>query len=210
MPEVMMHLVGNQLAGQIELPTDSRRLVIFAHGSGSSRHSPRNQAVAKALNDAKIATCLFDLLTLEEEQIDNLTGELRFNIPFLSERLIQVTNWLLTKYQNEGFSYGYFGSSTGAAAALMASVSCRQIQAVVSRGGRPDLAEDYLGRAHAATLLIVGANDPIVIELNTAALSKLSVEKELAIIPTATHLFEEPGTLDQVIELAKQWFLTYL
>lgn len=184
---------------------------MFAHGSGSSRHSPRNRYVAQLLNQAQLATLLVDLLTAEEEAIDLRTAQLRFDIGLLAARLAGVTDWLVQYPDTRLLQVGYFGASTGAAAALVAAAERpAAIGAVVSRGGRPDLAGPYLPRVRAPTLLIVGGNDLQVIELNRAAFDQLRCEKELAIIPGATHLFEEPGALDQVAQLAREWFQRYL
>ncbi|MEZ2127193.1 MULTISPECIES: dienelactone hydrolase family protein [unclassified Sinorhizobium] len=199
------------LEGNLSLPVDARGLVLFAHGSGSSRHSPRNRHVAKRLNDANLATLLIDLLTAEEEPIDQVTAELRFNLELLSNRLIHATDWLAASGDTSTLRLGYFGSSTGAGAALMAAAERPdQAAAVVSRGGRPDLAAAALPRVRAPTLLVVGGADTQVIALNRSALAALHCEKKLAIVPGATHLFEEPGALDQVADLAIQWFLSHL
>jgi putative phosphoribosyl transferase len=206
MPEIVIDIDGASLPGNIQIPEGSHQLIIFAHGSGSSRFSPRNQYVAKALNRAGMATCLFDLLTAEEEQVDIVTREFRFDIAMLSRRLAAVTNWLQVNYSPYQFHFGYFGSSTGAAAALVASTECNQVRAIVSRGGRVDLAGKYLAKVTAATLMVVGGYDDEVIALNRDALNKLHAVKELTIIPQASHLFEEPGALDKVIELAIAWF----
>jgi dienelactone hydrolase len=185
--------------------------VLFAHGSGSSRHSPRNQFVARTLNDAGLATLLFDLLTQEEEAIDMQTRELRFNIHLLAERLGHATKWAKQQQQTCDLQIGYFGSSTGGAAALVAAVDVPQdVGAVVSRGGRPDLAGEALPKVQAPTLLIVGGNDDIVIELNEQARDRMRCEVKLEIIPGATHLFEEPGTLEKVAKLASDWFVKHL
>ena len=181
--------------------------MLFAHGSGSSRHSPRNQFVARTLNEAGLATLLFDLLTPEEEAIDMQTREHRFNIDLLAVRLGHATKWAKQQEQTSNLGLGYFGSSTGAAAALMAAVDAPQnVDAVVSRGGRPDLAGEALPKVKAPTLLIVGGNDDIVIELNEQARDKMRCEVKLEIIPGATHLFEEPAALEKVAQLASQWF----
>ena len=199
------------LEGNLNLPEGARGIVLFAHGSGSSRHSPRNRYVAQLLNQASFATLLVDLLTAEEEAIDLRTAQLRFDIGFLAERLAGVTDWLARHPDTQPLRIGYFGASTGAAAALVAAAERpAAIGAVVSRGGRPDLAGPYLPRVRAPTLLIVGGNDFQVIELNRAAFAQLRCEKELAIVPGATHLFEEPGALDQVAQLAREWFQQYL
>jgi putative phosphoribosyl transferase len=199
-----------RLNGDLTIPADAQGLVLFAHGSGSSRLSPRNRYVAGMLQESGIATLLFDLLTPDEEQEDYFTGHLRFNIDLLAERLALVTRWLLEQNQPRDFELGYFGASTGAAAALMAAAELgERIQAVVSRGGRPDLAGEALPRVKAATLLIVGGDDHVVIELNEQAHTWLRAEKELKIIPGATHLFEERGALEQVARLASDWFLNH-
>jgi putative phosphoribosyl transferase len=197
-----------EVEGTLELAGDGGALAIFAHGSGSSRHSPRNREVAAAFRDAGIGTLLFDLLTTEEETIDNVTARLRFAIPMLSTRLEAATEWAIAQHENsDGIAVGFFGASTGAAAALIAAANLRErVSAVVSRGGRPDLAGDALPRVTAPTLLIVGERDQEVIVLNEQALSQLRCEKDLAIVPGATHLFEEPGALDQVAQLAIGWF----
>jgi dienelactone hydrolase len=199
-----------RLHGDLTVPGDARGLVLFAHGSGSSRLSPRNRRVADVLHRSGVATLLFDLLTPDEEQEDYFTGQLRFNIELLAERLVLVTRWLAARNDTNDLSFGYFGASTGAAAALIAAAELEDlIQAVVLRGGRPDLAGDALPRVRAATLLIVGGEDHVVIELNQQAHSWLRSEKELKIIPGATHLFEEPGALPQVARLAADWFLNH-
>ncbi|AKB31197.1 hypothetical protein MSSIH_0507 [Methanosarcina siciliae HI350] len=182
------------------------------HGSGSSRHSPRNQYVAKELQRGGLGTLLFDLLTVEEERVDMLTRHLRFDIDLLSKRLIDTTNWLLHNPDTEELNIGYFGSSTGAAAALIAAKEHSEtVKAVVSRGGRPDLAESAMMYVKAPTLLIVGGEDTQVIDMNRWALERTTMpEKELKIVPGATHLFEEPGTLEEVARLAREWFKKYL
>jgi dienelactone hydrolase len=182
-------------------------MVLFAHGSGSGRFSPRNRYVAGELRRRLLATVLIDLLTEQEEGVDALTRELRFNIPLLTERIVAATNWLHRNDQTKYLKVGYFGASTGAAAALAAAAAFGDcISAVVSRGGRPDLAEDKLPAVKAATLLIVGGNDPAVRDLNQKALAKLGGQRELVIVPGASHLFEEPGKLEEVAELAGKWF----
>jgi dienelactone hydrolase len=197
--------------GNLAVPSDARGIVLFAHGSGSSRFSSRNRYVAKEFNAQKIATLLFDLLTNEEDQEDIVTAEYRFNINLLAERLIGATEWLKRDPQTKNLVFGYFGASTGAAAALIAAAKLpNDIAAVVSRGGRPDLAADYLPRVAAPTLLLVGGLDTEVIELNRQAMAQMSAEKKLVIIPGATHLFEEPGKLEEVAKLATDWFLRYL
>jgi putative phosphoribosyl transferase len=197
--------------GNLTLPSDTKGVVLFAHGSGSSRFSPRNQCVAKEFNKAGIGTLLFDLLTQEEESEDTFTGEYRFNIPLLSERLIAATMSLRNTPQTKKLGFGYFGASTGAAAALIAAAKLpREIKAVVSRGGRPDLAREYLSSVVAPTLLLVGGLDTEVIELNQLAMNQMTKVKELIIVPEATHLFEEPGALEKVAKFSITWFLRYL
>ena len=199
------------LEGELNIPQGARGLVIFAHGSGSSRHSPRNQSVARTIREGGVGTLLFDLLTQEEEAVDIHTRHLRFDIALLAERLRDAAIWAKEEPATRDLRLGYFGSSTGAAAALVAAaVLGDEIGAVVSRGGRPDLAGQYLPRVTAPTLLIVGSLDEPVIQLNEEAFAKLRCVKEMRIIPGATHLFEEPGTLEQVAQLATQWFGKYL
>ena len=199
------------LSGNLTIPENARALVLFAHGSGSSRHSPRNQFVARLLNRASLGTLLFDLLTPEEEALDIYTREHRFNIGLLAERLVHATKWARQQKETRDLHIGYFGSSTGGAAALVAAADLRQdVGAVVSRGGRPDLAGDALPKVQAATLLIVGGNDGIVIELNEMARDQMRCEVKLDIIPGATHLFEEPGALEQVAKLASDWFVDHI
>ena len=197
-----------KLEGELNLPPDASSLVLFAHGSGSSRHSPRNQFVARTLRGhGATGTLLFDLLTAEEERAEAYTRHLRFNIPLLAERLIAVTRWALDKVTTRDLNVGYFGSSTGAAAALVAAAELGSaIGAVVSRDGRPDLAGDSLARVNAPTLLIVGGNDKQVISLNEEAYYLLHCERALRIVPGASHLFEEPGTLEKVANMAAEWF----
>ena len=195
------------LDGDLVVPKRAQGLVVFAHGSGSSRHSPRNRAVAEYFQRDGFGTLLFDLLTAEEEASEVHTRQLRFDITMLAERLLAATAWVTEQEVAQGLSIGLFGSSTGAAAALVAAAELGDtIGAVVSRGGRPDLAGGALGRVTAPTLLIVGERDVPVIELNEQALEHLNCEKDLKIVPKATHLFEEPGTLDQVAQLASKWF----
>jgi dienelactone hydrolase len=202
--------VGNDvLHGNLDVPNAAAGVVIFAHGSGSSRLSPRNTRVARELREHGLGTLLFDLLTETEERDDAYSRRWRFDIPLLAERLAAVTRWL-TGYPGIPASLGYFGASTGAAAALVAAAQCPEIiAAVVSRGGRPDLAGESLDRVRAPTLLVVGARDPTVLELNERALEALRCEKQLIVVPNATHLFEEPGTLDTVARHAAQWFVTH-
>jgi dienelactone hydrolase len=200
------------LAGDLTLPQGARGLVIFAHGSGSSRLSPRNRMVARKLQDGGFGTLLFDLLTPREEAVDAVGGQLRFDILFLAARLEAATDWAAAQAFARSRALGYFGASTGAAAALVASVRRPgQVAAVVSRGGRPDLAGQLLREVVAPTLLIVGAADPAVLRLNRAALASLGChDKELAVVPGATHLFEEPGTLERAADLAGGWFARHL
>jgi dienelactone hydrolase len=199
------------LEGNLSIPQGTRGIVLFAHGSGSSRHSPRNRHVARILQEGRFATLLLDLLTPEEEEIDSITAQLRFDIGLLAGRLIGATKWLAEDPLTRPFRTGYFGASTGAAAALIAAAELpARVGAVVSRGGRPDLAGTALERVQAATLLIVGGNDVQVIALNRQALAQLRCEKQLVIVPGATHLFEEPGALDDVARLATDWFDRHL
>jgi putative phosphoribosyl transferase len=199
------------LDGNLTLPEGSHAIVLFAHGSGSSRHSPRNRYVARLLNEANLSTLLIDLLTLDEEVIDARTAQLRFDIGLLAERLVAATDWLTQFPDTRQLRIGYFGASTGAAAALAAAaLRTDVVGAVVSRGGRPDLAGAALMRVQAPTLLIVGENDGQVIQLNREALAQLRCEKQLMIVPGATHLFEEPGALDVVALLASDWFERHL
>lgn len=199
------------LEGALGIPSGAVGIVLFAHGSGSSRHSPRNRSVAQALREGGLATLLIDLLTADEEAVDMVTAQLRFDIGLLADRLVGVTDWLGQYAATRHLRIGYFGASTGAAAALVAAAERPNvIRAIVSRGGRPDLAGPVLSRVHAPTLLIVGGRDEPVIEMNQYALDQLHVEKQLEIVPGATHLFEESGTLQQVAYLAQQWFTQYL
>lgn len=198
------------LQGLLRIPRDERGIVLFAHGSGSSRFSPRNTYVANVLCNAGVATLLFDLLTADEEEIDAVTAELRFDIPLLTDRLVSATRWTLEQPHLKDLAIGYFGSSTGAAAALAAAARVPEVAAVVSRGGRPDLAGPALKKVRAATLLIVGGDDRQVLALNESALAQLSCEARLEIVPDATHLFAEPGALEQVASLAAAWFARHL
>lgn len=199
------------LEGDLAIPAGASGIVIFAHGSGSSRHSPRNRRVAEVIREAGLGTLLFDLLTPEEETVDLYTRHLRFNIELLAERLIQATRWVANQDETRNLSLGYFGASTGAAAALIAAARLgEKIGAIVSRGGRPDLAGAALPLVKSPTLLIVGGHDHPVIELNERAYEQIRCEKEMRIIPGATHLFEEPGALKQVAELAAVWFSDHL
>jgi putative phosphoribosyl transferase len=200
-----------QLEGNLIIPNTATGIVLFAHGSGSGRHSPRNQYVAEVLHQNGLATLLIDLLTQEEEAIDLITRHLRFDIPLLASRLVNTTDWLTQNPETQNLAVGYFGASTGAGAALVAAAQRPQaVKAIVSRGGRPDLAGSALPHVQAATLLIVGGYDTPVIAMNQDALHQLRIEKHLEIIPRATHLFEEPGALAAVAQLASQWFTRYL
>ena len=199
------------LEGMLTIPDGARGVVLFAHGSGSSRHSPRNRFVAQELNRAALATLLVDLLTAEEEAVDIRTRRLRFDIGLLAERLVGTIDWLAAQPETRGSKIGLFGASTGAAAALVAAARRPQrVGAVVSRGGRPDLAGDALPLVRAPTLLIVGGNDAMVIELNEQAMARMRCPVALEIIPRATHLFEEPGTLEEVARRARDWFERHL
>jgi putative phosphoribosyl transferase len=202
---------GEQIAGTLSIPSDAKGLVIFAHGSGSSRFSARNRAVARILNDAGFATLLMDLLTRSEERVDEHTREHRFNIDLLGQRVITAVDWTHMSSDVRHLPIGLFGASTGAAAALVAAAHRpSDVSAVVSRGGRPDLAGEMLARVEAPTLLIVGGADVPVIALNREALRHLTGEKHLAIVPGATHLFEEPGAMELVSALARDWFTKYM
>jgi len=200
------------LEGNLGIPEGAAGVVLFAHGSGSGRHSPRNRFVARLLRAAGLATLLIDLLTEEEEAEDQYTAHLRFDIGLLAERLVGATDWLANGPRTTSLSVGYFGASTGSGAALVAAAwRPQRIGAVVSRGGRPDLAGDALPAVRAPTLLIVGGDDEPVIGLNERALARLGAPvKKLVIVPGATHLFEEPGKLEEVARLAAEWFSRYL
>ena len=209
--EVQIEANGVRLAGSLSVPQGARGLVLFAHGSGSSRHSPRNRYVAGVLRSAKIATLLMDLLTAGEERAEAATGELRFNIDLLASRLFSATEWAADQLPTKELPKGYFGASTGAAAALVAAGEPQSgISAIVSRGGRPDLAGQALERVSAPTLLIVGSRDEHVLALNEQAKAKMTATVDLAIVPGATHLFEEAGALERVASLARSWFEEYL
>jgi dienelactone hydrolase len=209
--EVTIRVKGAELGGELRLPSGARGLVLFAHGSGSSRHSQRNQYVAGVLRDAGLGTLLFDLLSAEEEQAEARTRHLRFDIPILAERLVAATRWALQAAGLDELRLGYFGSSTGAAAALTAAAELgKMINGVVSRGGRADLAANALPRVTAATLLIVGGNDEPVFAVNQEAYGALRCQKELRILSAASHLFEEPGALEEVARMAAQWFAEHL
>jgi dienelactone hydrolase len=200
-----------RLQGTLRLPARAEGLVVFVHGSGSSRFSPRNRHVAECLGEVGLATLLFDLLTPEEDVIDASTGELRFDIALLTDRLIGVLDWLAKERRIDRLPLGLFGASTGAAAALNAAAARpRQVKAVVSRGGRPDLAERALPAVQAPTLLVVGGLDDVVIGLNQRAAGRLCCEHAIEIVPGATHLFEESGKLDAVARLAGEWFRRHL
>lgn len=198
------------LEGSLEVPEGAQGVVLFAHGSGSSRHSPRNRFVAKELQGGGLGTLLIDLLTPEEEAIDLRTRELRFDIEGLARRLVGAVDWLGGHPDTAGLGVGLFGASTGAGAALVAAAERPEVGAVVSRGGRPDLAGAALTRVRAPTLLIVGGFDKPVIELNRQAFERLPETRDLQIVPGASHLFEEPGTLDEVARLARTWFTRHL
>ncbi len=205
-----MRIGKNTLQGVLRVPPGADGIVLFAHGSGSGRLSPRNTFVAERLSNAGLATFLLDLLTADEEEIDSVTAELRFNIPLLTDRLVAATHWTHEHPELGRHAIGYFGASTGAAAALGAATRVREVAAVVSRGGRPDLAGPALAKVRAPTLLIVGGDDREVLALNRGALAQLNCEARLEIVPHATHLFEEPGTLERVASLAADWFVRHL
>jgi dienelactone hydrolase len=199
------------LSGELTIPKAATGIVLFAHGSGSSRFSPRNQFVAKVLQNAGLGTLLFDLLTAEEESVDIYTRHLRFDIALLAQRLVDAAGWLQNLEETRDLKIGFFGSSTGGAAALVAAAMLGEtVGAVVSRGGRPDLAGEALEKVRPPVLLIVGGLDEVVINLNEQAFARLKCEKTLKIVPGATHLFEEPGTLEAVADLAAHWFSIYL
>jgi putative phosphoribosyl transferase len=195
------------LEGDLSVPAAATGVVVFAHGSGSSRHSPRNRYVADALNEGALATLLIDLLNADEQRVDLQTSQLRFDIPLLANRLVAIAQWLHAQPQVAGLKIGYFGASTGAGAALVAAVELPElIHAVVSRGGRLDLAGDALERVNAPTLAIIGGSDPVVLEWNHQALARMNCVKALHVIPGASHLFEESGALEEVAALARAWF----
>jgi len=209
--EVKFPLDQDCLWGTLNVPEGASGIVLFAHGSGSSRYSPRNQFVAEVMHDYGFGTLLFDLLTLAEEEEDESSGEYRFDIPLLASRLIAATHWIRNQRAYAKLSIGYFGASTGAAAALVAAAELgSQVSAVVSRGGRPDLAGSNLFRVTSPTLLIVGGYDTEVLRMNQDALGRLTCEKALRIVPKATHLFVEQGALAQASRLAGEWFEKYL
>ena len=207
---VRLDVEGASLNGDLSVPAGAVGIVVFAHGSGSSRHSSRNRTVAQALQRAGLATLLLDLLTEREERLDVVTGEFRFDIELLGSRVAAAVDWASGDPRTSGLALGLFGASTGAAAALIAASDRRAVRAVVSRGGRPDLAERALEGVQAPTLLIVGGRDAVVIALNRQAFARLGGPKELHIVPGATHLFEEPGTLEEVSRLASDWFVRHL
>jgi putative phosphoribosyl transferase len=202
---------GVELDAEVVVPQPARGVVLFAHGSGSGRHSPRNSYVAGVLQDAGLATVLVDLLTAAEERVDAVTAQLRFDIDLLARRLTALCDWLVDHDITAGLGIGLFGASTGAAAAIVAAAARPDsVAAIVSRGGRPDLAGPALRSVHQPTLLIVGGRDPVVLDLNRRAMQELAGEARLEIIPGATHLFEEPGTLAEVARLARDWFVRHL
>ena len=199
----------HQLHGDLGIPPIPQGLIVFAHGSGSSRHSPRNQFVARVLREQGLATLLIDLLTPEEDEVDAETGEFRFDIPLLARRLVTIIDWLRHRGGTDALPLGLFGASTGGGAALIAAAERpADVQAVVSRGGRPDLAHEALPDVQAATLLIVGGEDEEVLALNQEAMARMRNDVRLAIVPGATHLFEEPGALEDVADLAASWFVS--
>jgi putative phosphoribosyl transferase len=209
--QVIIDAGGVRLQGELTVPETAEAVVVFAHGSGSSRLSPRNQYVARALREGRLGTLLFDLLTEQEELAERTTRHLRFDIELLAARVLGATDWLLRQPVLRGRSVGYFGASTGAAAAIVAAAERpNDVGAVVSRGGRPDLAGEALGRIRQPTLLIVGGNDVQVMELNRLAFDELVCVKELRSVPGATHLFEEPGTLETAARIAREWFRQHL
>ena len=208
--EVVLDLGSVELTGDLSVPPDAQAIVLFAHGSGSSRHSSRNRAVAATLHESGLGTLLFDLLSEAEEAIDARTAELRFDISLLADRLLGATRWMGESDDSRDLRIGYFGASTGAAAALVAAAEEPRIGAVVSRGGRPDLAGSALARVTCPTLLIVGGADVPVIGMNEGAMEQLRCEKRMDIIPGASHLFEEPGAMERVSDLARDWFVEQL
>jgi putative phosphoribosyl transferase len=209
--EVSVATEDSTLVGDLDVPQGARSIVAFAHGSGSGRHSPRNVSVAGVLQRAGLATLLIDLLTEHEDDSDRRTAELRFDIGLLAARVAGATRWLEATAETKALRVGYFGASTGAAAALVAAAQMPDaVGAIVSRGGRPDIAGDALPSVKAPTLLIVGGDDHVVLGMNRDALGRLSTERRLDIVPGASHLFEEPGKLDEVARLARDWFLRYL
>jgi len=209
--EVMIESPEVALRAVLTIPANARSIVLFAHGAGGSRHSPRNQYVAQKLQDAEFATLLMDLLTEDEERIDAYTARLRFDIPLLAGRLESATGWVRSHEPTKDFDIGYFGVDTGAAAALVAAIQRPEaIRAIVSRGGRPDLALNVLPEVKPPVLFIVGAKDQIVLEINKEAAKRLTTEHNLVVIPSASHLFEEPGKLDMVARHTQRWFARYM
>jgi dienelactone hydrolase len=208
--EVVLHADGKRLGATLSIPVPVLGLVIFAHGSGSSRHSPRNRVVATSLNEGGMATLLLDLLSDDEDELDRRTAALRFDIALLARRMDLATEWAREQNELQHLRVGYFGASTGAGAALLAASTRDDIDAIVSRGGRPDLAGDALRDVQAPTLLIVGEHDATVLELNRQAAAQLQAHAEVAIVPGARHLFEEPGALQYVARHAQAWFVRYL
>jgi putative phosphoribosyl transferase len=208
--EIQVDAEGAPLVGDLVLPAAARGVILFAHGSGSSRHSPRNRAVARVLQESGLGTLLIDLLTRREEAEDAVTGHLRFDIGLLARRLVAVTDWLHLEPSTARLPVGYFGASTGGGAALVAAAERPEVFAVVSRGGRPDLADGALPQVKAPTLLIVGGDDIPVIAMNRAAAARMRAEVRIEIIPGASHLFEEPGALERVADLAARWFAEHL
>jgi putative phosphoribosyl transferase len=209
--EVRVHLGQEWLVGNLGVPSGATGLVLFAHGSGSGRLSPRNQLVAAALDQQRVATLLIDLLTEDEELVDRHSGNLRFNVQMLAERLVKIADWVHSDEELNHLPIGLFGASTGGGAALIAAAKRpERFAAIVARGGRPDLAGSWLRHVLAPTLLIVGGRDEQVIHLNKEAMAQMHAEVALEIVPGATHLFEQPGALDRVAELAVHWFATHL
>ena len=209
--EVAIGIGDTTVFGELATPSGSRAVIVFAHGSGSSRHSPRNRRVAERLRARQLGTLLVDLLTLDEERRDAPSGEFRFDIELLAERVMAAVDWVDAEGLATSGGIGLFGASTGAAAALVAAARApRRVGAVVSRGGRPDLADEYLPNVEAPTLLIVGQRDPVVLELNRVAARQLSGLHRIEVVPAASHLFEEPGALDSVATLAADWFVEHL
>lgn len=208
--EVTIPVGAVQLGAELALPAKARGCVIFAHGSGSGRHSPRNRYVASVLHEQRLATVVADLLTADEEVVDRSTRHLRFDIPLLAQRLAGIAEWAWQQPELRNLDCGYFGASTGAAAALIAAAGQERIKAVVSRGGRPDLAREFLPRVVQPVLLLVGGHDPDVLKLNEQALQLLNTDSVLDVIPRASHLFEEVGALEAVAQLAAEWFTRHL
>ena len=208
--DIAIEIAQATLAGALTIPEKARGLVIFAHGSGSGRHSPRNRAVAERLNTAALGTLLLDLLTPSEEAVDSRTAQLRFDIPLLTERVRAAVGWAGRQPEIAALPVGLFGASTGGAAALAAAADAPTVRALVLRGGRPDLAGEALARVRAPTLMIVGGEDPVVLGLNREACARMTSECRVHVIPGATHLFEEPGALEEVSRLAGEWFTRYL